>query len=242
MNPIEILVLTTIITFIGSVLQASVGYGFGLVVVPLLVLINPEFVPVPLLLVSLVLMFYVSYKNRFSLKGHNILYLIIGLGVGAPIGAFILSQLNGDLFIYLICFLVIIGLIVSFLKIKVPIIPTTQLGAGITANIFGTSAGIGGVPIALLYQYESSAKIRAVLSTTFLIGSLFSILSLIISDQVSYEAIRLSGYLLPGVLIGGLLGNSLVKYINKAFSRILILLLSGVGVIFLIFRVTNATV
>ncbi len=126
---VEILSLATLIVIVGSVLQASVGFGFGVIVVPALFLLDPRFIPVPLIFSSLFLMCYVAYQNRFSLAGHNIVSLLAGLAIDAPIGAFLLAILDYSGLKIVIVALVILGLVFSFMGTSVKV-STEQLVMG----------------------------------------------------------------------------------------------------------------
>ena len=234
---IELLILVTLLTVVGSILQASVGFGFGLIVVPFLVAIDTSFVPVPIIFSSLFLMSHVAYKNRFSLSGHSIHYIIIGLLVGAPIGAVILTIIDSNTLIYFVSTVVILGIVASFLNFTVKITPATQFTAATTASILGTSIGIGGIPFALLYQYETGERIRAVLSTAFFVGSIFSLVALSIASKVSSASLLLGCYLIPGIFIGSFIGQRCAVYIDKGYSRIAVLLLSSCSVTYLLYGV-----
>ena len=137
-NP-ELLFYVSLVTIIASFLQASVGYGFGLVAVPLLVIIDVRLVPVPIILASLVTMLQVTLQNRLALSDQNIRPLLIGLLVGSPLGAYLLSVVDPEVFVYLIMIVVSIGLVISVFGLSIRITPASQFIAGITSNIFGAN-------------------------------------------------------------------------------------------------------
>lgn len=237
MIDLALLVQSTIVMLFASILQATVGYGFGLIAVPLLLIINTQFVPAPLIIASLFLMGLVAAQNRFALTGHRIWPLILGLVIGAPVGAHLFAILDRNLFIYLVSSAVALGLFVSFLHITVPINSTSQLLSGIASNVLGTATGLGGAPIALLYQHESGAQIRAVLSSTFFVGGALSLLALWWAGFLTTSTLFLSAYLLPGIFMGALLGKLLSPRIDAGFSRAAILIISTIGLLYLILGV-----
>jgi uncharacterized membrane protein YfcA len=234
---IELFIIVTLLTIIGSILQASVGFGFGLIVVPFLLAIDTNFVPVPIIFSSLFLMSHVAYKNRFSLSGHSIHYIIIGLLAGAPIGAVILTIIDSKKLIYFVSTVVILGLVASLLNFRVKITPATQFAAATTASILGTSIGIGGVPFALLYQNETGERIRAVLSTAFFVGSIFSLIALSFTSNISSASLLLGCYLIPGIFVGSFIGQKCAVFIDKGYSRIAVILLSSGSVVYLLYGV-----
>ena len=58
--------VATLITTAGATLQGAVGFGLGLLSVPLLILIEPDFIPGPLILAAFFLNILVSLRERQS--------------------------------------------------------------------------------------------------------------------------------------------------------------------------------
>lgn len=235
---IEVFLLASLATIIGSILQASVGYGFGLVTVPMLLLLDKNFAPVPTIFASQFLMLMIAHRNRFALDGHSMKPLLIGLVVGAPLGAFIALHIDHELLVYCVAVLVAAGLLISILRARIRVTPVSQFFAGTAANVLGTITGIGGVPMALLYQHESAGRIRAVLATTFFIGGALSLTALAVTSQVSGYLLMLGCYLIPGILVGNLIGARCAQYIDRGYSRLAILLLTSCSLAYLLFDVT----
>lgn len=72
------IVLAFVIALSGSVLQGSVGFGLGLVGVPLLVLIDPVFVPGPLLLAAFLLNLMISRREHAAIDFKGVKWAIPG--------------------------------------------------------------------------------------------------------------------------------------------------------------------
>ncbi len=231
-NP-ELLFYVSLVTIIASFLQASVGYGFGLVAVPLLVIIDVRLVPVPIILASLVTMLQVTLQNRLALSDQNIRPLLIGLLVGSPLGAYLLSVVDPEVFVYLIMIVVSIGLVISVFGLSIRITPASQFIAGITSNIFGATTGMGGAPLALLYQHESGPNIRAILSTAFFLGGVFGSIALGIAGLITTESLWLALHLIPGLIAGGLTGRHFARFIDRGYSRLAIITITTLSVIYL---------
>ena len=62
------LIAGSLIMVAGSLLQASIGFGIALFVVPLLVLLNPAFVPGPMLFASLFLASLMALRGREAIE------------------------------------------------------------------------------------------------------------------------------------------------------------------------------
>src|SRR3546814_15753694 len=64
-----------------------------------------------------------------------------------------------------------------------PVRPPTQLVAGVVSGVTGTAAGIGGPPLALLYQHRPGSTIRSTLAAAFLVGTALSLATLAVAGE-----------------------------------------------------------
>ncbi|HRB01896.1 MAG TPA: hypothetical protein PLP26_00940, partial [Ilumatobacteraceae bacterium] len=60
-------VLACVIVVVGACVQGSLGFGLGLIGAPVLALLDPDLVPVPLLMLALLLTIAVSFRERAML-------------------------------------------------------------------------------------------------------------------------------------------------------------------------------
>ena len=65
---VKMLVLATLVMAIGAALQAAVGLGLALFVVPLLALIDVRLIPGPVLLASVALAVMMAYRGRAAIN------------------------------------------------------------------------------------------------------------------------------------------------------------------------------
>src|SRR5699024_9270674 len=73
----------------------------------------------------------------------------------------------------------------------------TVCAAGFVGGVTGTASAIGGPPVALLYQHERGARIRATLSAYMVFGGLVSLGGLALGGQISGTEIGASAALIP---------------------------------------------
>ncbi|MDX1694410.1 MAG: sulfite exporter TauE/SafE family protein [Ketobacteraceae bacterium] len=219
-------VLPPLIMILAATLQASVGYGYGIVAVPLLLLVNPAFIPAPFIFASLILMMSVSFTNRKALSGQRLGWIFVGLVAGTPVGVLLLTYFKDINYSLAVAGIILFGVLLSFLRTPVPINPLTQSFCGFLSAVMGTATGVGGAPIALLYQYETGWSIRAVLSVVFCMASLFSFIGVLAGGLFLTEQLLLSLQLIPGVFAGHWLGARLAPWIDRGYSRPAILILS----------------
>ena len=81
----------------------------------------------------------------------------------------------------------------------------------------GTLVGIGGPPMAIVYQNSSAKNVVATLNMFFGIGALFSVLLLIYIDLINFREFMRCLFLAQAIIIGIMLGrHSIVKnYVNQ---------------------------
>jgi uncharacterized membrane protein YfcA len=88
-------VAAMLIMTIGSACQASVGIGMALLVAPLLALIEPRFIPGPMLLAGAILAGTTAYRERGSVDARGLGVSLVGLAGGTVIGALMLKLASG---------------------------------------------------------------------------------------------------------------------------------------------------
>lgn len=222
------------IAFMGSTLQGSVGFGLGLIGVPLLVLINPVFVPGPLLLSALTLTLLICYREHQSIDVKGIRWAIPGRIVGSILGAGLLTLIPRQNLSLLFGAMVLLAIGISLTGWEVPLTSLNLFGAGTLSGFMGTTSSIGGAPIALVYQRQKGPRLRGTLSGIFVLGTIISILSLLVIGHFGLREMVIAGVLIPGVFLGFILSSQTAKIMDKGFLRPAVLIasaLSGVVVI-----------
>src|SRR5271156_3242276 len=89
--PVATLVLATLVMAVGAALQAAVGLGLALFVVPLLALIDVRLIPGPMLLASVTLAVMMAHRERSAIDRQELTLSLIGLCIGTAVGACCLS-------------------------------------------------------------------------------------------------------------------------------------------------------
>jgi uncharacterized membrane protein YfcA len=112
----------------------------------------------------------------------------------------------------------------------------TLVGAGLASGFMGTVAGIGGPPIALVYQRAGGPTLRATLARYFLVGTFVSLPTLVVVGVLGLDELALALVLLPGVAVGFSLSRPLVHRVDKRSIRPLVLLISGASALAVLVR------
>lgn len=87
------LVAANLVVAVAAFLQASVGVGFAMISVPLLLLLDPELVPVPVLTAMAVLSATMLARERYAFDHKGALALIPGLVAGVIVAIVLLPLL-----------------------------------------------------------------------------------------------------------------------------------------------------
>jgi len=230
------IILITLVLSIGAALQGSVGFGMALAVTPLLVLINPEFVPGPMLVSAFLLSILMVFRERRSVSLQGVQWAIFGRLCGAVISAGLLIMIDPNSLVTIFGVLVLVAVLITASGYKVALTKVNLAVAGTIAGIMGTLASIGGPPMALIYQNESGSRIRTTLSGFFIAGTLISITTLLVIGRFGVSELYLAGIMLPGIILGFLLSSRALLWFDGKYTRSIILIISSLSAIILIAR------
>ena len=109
------LVLATLVMAIGAALQAAVGLGMALFVVPLLALIDVRLIPGPVLLASVALAVMMAYRGRAAINRRELTLSLVGLCMGTAVGAWGLSLVAPASLTKLFALLILVAVLVSLI-------------------------------------------------------------------------------------------------------------------------------
>lgn len=226
----------TFIVAIGSLVQSTVGFGMALIAAPLLLLIDPAFVPAPMIVTALCLTVMVMLRERRAVEVGQIGWLVSGRLPGAIAGAWLLASAPAQHLDTLLSALILLAVVLTVLA--PPIRPTRQAlaGAGVVSGIMGTVSSIGGPPVALLLQHAEGQKLRATMSGYFIFSTTLSLGALAWVGHFDVARLRMAGDLLPGCILGFALSTPLRSVVDRAYTRPLVLTLSAVAAVAVFFR------
>jgi uncharacterized membrane protein YfcA len=212
---------------LGAALQGSVGFGCNLVAAPLLVLIDPTLVPGPLIAANLTLNLAMIVRERPDGAWGEATWPSIGQVPGTVAGAAVLvaaSTRNLTLFLAVLT-LAAVGL--SAIRSPVRRTPATLTVAGVLSGFMGTASGIGGPPVALLYQEASGLEIRSAISRFFLVSSACSALALAAFGRFDLATAARGVLLVPGVALGFVLSGPVLGRVEPRHVRAAVLVVSA---------------
>ncbi|MGA7810999.1 sulfite exporter TauE/SafE family protein [Bradyrhizobium sp.] len=220
----------------GCAFQAAVGIGLALFVVPLLALLDPAYIPGPMLLAGSVLAAATAWRERGAIDARGLRLSLLGLALGTVAGAFALKLASGPALPKLFGVLILLAVMVSFFNRAVR--PTTAglALAGGASGIMGTMVGIHGPAIALAFQNAEPAAARAMLGAFFAVAYVGSVIALVLLGLFGWPELMRAAALLPGVPIGFLAARHIAPFIDRNTLRWTVLAISAVSAVLLLSR------
>ena len=133
------------------------GFGLGLLAIPVLIFFDLRFVPGPLLVAALTLHMLVLRRDRSGVDASGLTMLLSGRVLGTIPAALILASLPLDGMKLLLAGVVLAGAIMGALHSSPRPTRPALFTAGTASGFMATVAGLGGPPVALIYQHSPGA-------------------------------------------------------------------------------------
>ncbi|MBB1363772.1 MULTISPECIES: sulfite exporter TauE/SafE family protein [unclassified Shewanella] len=233
------LILASIIVFFGALTQSLIGFGLAVVASPLLYIVNPQLVPVPIIVMGFAISAMTLFRERGHLQFNGLQYALLGRIPGGFLGAGLLLFAPQAILGLVIAGIVFIAVILSIFRFTAPINRLSLFIAGVFSGIFGNIAAIGGPPMAILLAGQDPGQFRAALSAFFVFSSLIALAILTIVGLVEVKHLWLSLLLLPSVVAGYLVSGRLIGRVDKDKTRIVTLVLCSISATVLVIMSTN---
>jgi uncharacterized protein len=231
-----LLIVANVVIAAGAMLQAAVGLGLALFVVPLLALIDTRLIPGPMLFASVALATTMALRGRAAIIHRDLALSLIGLCVGTAMGAWGLSLVASASLTKLFALLILLAVLISLLGSGVQVTRGALLVGGGAAGIMGTMVGIHGPAIALVFQNAEPARARAMLGAFFAVGYAISVMALAVVGLFGREELTLGLLMLPGVGIGYAIAPLVARFLDRQRLRAAILTISGASAVALLVR------
>jgi uncharacterized protein len=228
---VDLLIFTPIAAavIVAAFIQGATGVGFALIVAPVLAFLAPGLVPVCLLVLMIPLNVYVAWRERTALDRVGAGWITAGRFVGTFGGVWLLAALTANQLSILIGAATILAAVATLIAPSFTPGNRAYVAAGIITGVTETATGIGGPPLALVYQHHGAATLRSTLAFCFLVGQLMSLLLLAAAGRVNASQLGAALALIPMVIVGAALSRRIHARIGGRKLRAFVLIFAIVS-------------
>ncbi|MEU1406688.1 sulfite exporter TauE/SafE family protein [Streptomyces sp. NPDC005728] len=211
--------------------QGTSGLGFALIVAPVAGLLDPGLLPVFVLTAMIPLNLYVAWRERHSLDVRGAGWITAARLAATPAGLALLWVIPaGDLGVVVGASTVLAALVSLVAPAFTPG-RGAYLGAGVLTGLTETATGVGGPPLALVYQHRPPDELRATVAVCFLVGEVASLALLFGTGRGEAAEAGRAVLLLPALAAGAWLSRLVHRRVDARRMRGFVLvfaLVSGV--------------
>ncbi|MGD6743071.1 sulfite exporter TauE/SafE family protein [Streptomyces sp. BH106] len=219
---------------IASCLQASIGFGMGMLAAPVVAVVDPTLVPGTLIIQAgvLTLLVTVAERQHIDLRGTG--WALVGRVPGTVAGALLVAALPPQGLALMLSGVVLLGVVLTcFGWAPQPHRPVLVL-AGSASGLLGTATSIGGPPMALVWQGKDAPVLRGTMSGFFLIGSVLSLATLASTGAIGAHTLLMSAVLAPAPVVGYALSRYVNRFMDARRLRWAAIGVSALGAVLLI--------
>ncbi|MFG1699209.1 sulfite exporter TauE/SafE family protein [Nonomuraea sp. NPDC049309] len=233
-NVALVLMVGGVAVFVGAIVQGAVGFGLGLVAAPLLTLLAPDLMPGAVQVVNMTLPLATLAVEWRRVDWRGLGFAVLGRLPGSALGAVIIVYVSVYARSIFVAVMVLVAVALTARAMSVPRNALTVTSAGFVSGITGTATGIGGPPIALVYQNAKGPQIRATLAMFFFLSAVQSLAILALVDELPSGSLLVGGALIVPMLLGFLASGPLRRYLDGGKVRTAVLIVAATSAVGLI--------
>lgn len=235
--PVWALTIAWIVVAIAALTQATIGFGFNILAVPLMSLIHPDLAPNPQLVITAVLSAatVIRERGRFG-ELKDVAYVLAGRPVGGLAGLAVIGLATAFWLDVSIGVIVLVAVAILSTNITIVRTPVTESLAGFASGFTSIVSSIGGPPLILLYRDETGKTTRSQLGIVFLIGALISIGLRSLGGEFGTSDLVIGLSMLPPMFLGFSIAGPARSKIDRRGLRTPVLVMSSLAALSLIGR------
>ncbi|WP_133885143.1 sulfite exporter TauE/SafE family protein [Streptomyces sp. BK208] len=225
----QMLAVLAVAVAVAAFVQGSSGLGFALIVAPVAGFVDPGLVPVFVLASMIPLNLYVAWRERASLDLR---------GAGWITGARLAATPAGLALLWLIperdlgLFVGVSTVLAAVVSLAAPTFApgrAAYVGAGAVTGLTETATGVGGPPLALVYQHRPPAELRSTVAACFLVGEVASLVLLFATGKAAPVELGRAALLLPAIAVGAWLSRLVHHRLDARRMRLFVLVFALVS-------------
>lgn len=212
---------------LGGLVHGVIGYGIGLVALPIMAFFIPERLPQVILLLAMPTVIWLAIQERKNLDLSAVSWLLLGRLAGTFGGVLLVASLSTRLL--QLAFGVATLVTAAAMALSGVTIRTSrnrEVSVGVLSGVMATTAGIGGPPVAVFYSARSGPELRAIMAIVLLFGNLMSLGGLAFAGRVTGADFTMTAVLLLPLAAGLVLSRRLVGFVDAGRVRPAVLAVS----------------
>lgn len=214
-----VLLLAGAAVMAGAAVQTTVGLGLGLVAAPVISFLDPTLMPGSMLIAAVLLPVLTLLQDWRQVDWRAVAWGLPARLPGTVVGVWVVAVLPPQALAGVVGVMVLAAVVLSVWSFRVRISPVSLISVGVVSGITGTATSVGGPPIALLYQFEPPARVRATLAAFFLAGATISVTALAVGGQMDSRTVVAGVAAIPCVGVGFGLGIAVRRWVRAGWFR-----------------------
>lgn len=215
--------------FSAASLQASIGFGMGMLAAPVIALVDPLLLPASIILLALMVTLMVTIRERSHIDLRGTGWALTGRIPGSIVGAWLVVSLPGNALSWMVAVTVLLGVVLALCGWSPLPKRVNLIIAGAASGVMGTATSIGGAPMALIWQGQQGPRLRGTMNAFFLVGSAVSLLTLAVAGAISGHVLVLVGWMIPAAVAGYWVSRYINRLLTRKRLRLVALGASGFG-------------
>jgi len=209
--------------FFAAIVQSTVGMGFGQVAAPVLLLIDPAFVPSAVIIIGGAVAVTGAVRGRQDVAGREIGVALTGRMVGAlGAGQVLIIAADPTTFSLVFAGLLLLAVGLSLTTWQVRLGPGNLLVAGTLSGFMGTITSVGAPPMGIVYQNAPGPHVRATLNAFFAVGTVISLAALALHGWLGLGDVILALSLAPALAAGTWVSRYLTDFVDRRFRPLVL--------------------
>lgn len=198
----DTLALLAVTVAVAAFVQGASGLGYALIVAPVAGIADPGLLPVFLLASMIPLNLYVAWRERSSIDLRGAGWITGARLAATPAGLVLLAAVPEHDLGLLVGVATVLAALVSLAAPAFAPGRVAYVGAGLVTGITETATGVGGPPLALVYQHRPPPELRATVAVCFLLGEAASLVLMFFTGRGQLDHLGTALWMLPALAAG----------------------------------------
>jgi uncharacterized membrane protein YfcA len=226
--------------FTAAFLQSLSGFGFAVIIMPLITFIVGLRVAAPMVALAALTVYAINVvRYRRAINYKEVLRLGIASALGVPLGTWALTNLNEAVVMRIMGLLLIAYAIYALVRPTTSWVPSRYWAypAGFFSGCLTGAYNAPGPPVIVygsLRQWPRD-EFRAVLQAIFFLNGVMVVVSHLLAQRVTVDVLDLYACALPALALGIAVGSRVDRFVDRdRFRTLVTLMILGLGLALLL--------